>query len=71
MVSTQSKHNRTGIQMPEESKEYHRIRYSLKMALRLINGSFSTFTVSQFGNTSNVLEDDHEKTTIESWYKAD
>ena len=55
--------------MPEDNKEYHRIKYSLKMALRMINGNLEDFKVWQFANSSNLLQDDLEKTSIESWYK--
>ena len=71
MVQAPHKHERTGIQMPEENKEFQRIKYSLKMALRMINGSFTSFQVSQFGNSGNMMEDDHDKTTIESWYRSE
>lgn len=45
------------------------MQYSLKMALRMINGTFEELDVYQFGNTGGVLDDDLDKTMVESWYK--
>ena len=39
------KKNSEVIPMPKDKKEYHRIKYSLKMALRIINGTFDDFNV--------------------------
>ena len=32
--------SRPPIDLPSDSKEYKRVKYSLKMALRMINGTF-------------------------------
>ena len=61
--------NRQPIDLPADSKEYKRVKYSLKMALRMINGTFEDFKVEQFGQSGINFEDDHDKTTVESWYK--
>lgn len=34
---------RQPIDLPEDSKEFKRVKYSLKMALRMINGTFDDF----------------------------
>ena len=39
------------------------------MALRMNNGSFDVFDVHKFVNRGVNFEEDHEKTTIECWYK--
>ena len=43
--------------------------FSLKMALRMNNGVFDTFEVHKFGHRGVNFEEEHEKTTIECWYK--
>ena len=62
------KQNRQGLSLSKDSKEFHRVQYSLKMALRMINGTFEQLEVQQLGNTS-ALDDDSDKTTLECWYK--
>ena len=57
--------------MPKDKKEYHRIKYSLKMALRIINGTFDDFNVQQYGTSGFNFEDDNEMTTVECWYKPE
>lgn len=39
------------------------------MALRMINGTFDQFEVSQFGNSGGAMEDELDQTTVECWYK--
>ena len=56
--------------MRDDKKEYHRIQYQCKMALRIINGTFSEFSVQQYGTSGFNLEDDNEMTTIECWHRA-
>ena len=36
----------------------------------MINGHFTKFSVHQYGNSSNILEDNREETAIECWHKA-
>ena len=57
--------------MPKDKKEYHRIKYSLKMALRIINGTFDDFNVQQYGTSGFNFEEDNEMTTVECWYKPE
>ena len=57
--------------MAKDKKEYQRIKYSLKMALRIIDGTFEDFTVEQFGTSGFNLEEDNEMTTVECWYKPE
>ena len=45
------------------------MKYSLKMALRMINGTFESFDVDQYGR--DVLDDDFDKTSVECWYMAE
>lgn len=52
--------------MTKDNREYYRVKYSLKMALRMINGTFEQFDVQQYGNVS-AIDDDIEKTTVECW----
>ena len=61
--------NRQPMDLPAESKEYKRVRYSLKMALRMINGTFDEFQVQQFGQSGINFEEDHDKTTVEAWFQ--
>ena len=49
-------------------KEYNRIMFSLKMALRMSNGIFDVFEVHKFGQRGINFEEEHEKTTIDCWY---
>ena len=58
------------MQIHPDDKEYHRVKYSLKMALRMINGSFDEFKVHVSGNSGGVPEEELDKTTIECFYKA-
>ena len=51
------------------SKEANRIMFSLKMALRMNNGVFDLFEVHRFGSRGVNFEEEHEKATIECWYK--
>ena len=44
MASVEKKNSQV-IPMPEDKKEHHRIKYSLKMALRIIHGKFDEFKV--------------------------
>ena len=71
MASNQEKKNSQVIPMPKDKKEYHRIKYNLKMALRIINGTFDEFKVQQYGTSGFNLEDDNEMTTVESWFKPE
>jgi len=57
--------------LPKDHKEYHRIKYSLKMALRIINGTFDDFEVKQYGTNGFNLEEDNDMTTVECWHKSD
>ena len=59
------------IPMPQDKKEFHRIKYSLKMALRILNGTFEEFNVQQYGTSGFDLEDDSENTSVECWYKPE
>ena len=65
------KKNSQVIPMQEDKKEFHRIKYSLKMALRIINGTFKEFEVKQYGTSGFNFEDDNEMTTVECWYKPE
>lgn len=71
MASSMEKKNSQVIPMPRDKKEYHRIKYNLKMALRIINGTFDDFKVQQYGTSGFNLEDDNEMTTVESWFKPE
>ena len=53
----------------KHTKEYNRIMFSLKMALRMNNGVFDLFEVHRFGSRGVNFEEEHEKATIECWYK--
>lgn len=57
--------------MPKDTKEFHRIKYSLKMALRVINGKFKKFNVMQYGTSGFNLEDDNDMTTVECWHYSE
>lgn len=70
-MSTAEKQTSQVIPMPSDKKEFHRIKYSLKMALRVINGRLEDFNVHQYGTSGLNLEDEHEMTTVESWYKTE
>lgn len=52
----------------KSTKEYNRIMFSLKAALRMNNGLFDLFEVHKFGLRGINFEEEHEKTTIECWY---
>ena len=52
----------------KHTKEYNRIMFSLKMALRMSNGVFDMFEVHSFSNRGVNFEEEHEKTTIECWF---
>ena len=39
------------------------------MALRMINGTFDQFEVKQYGQGGLSFEEDHEKTTVDAWFK--
>ena len=60
---------REPIPVPKHTKEHNRIMFSLKMAMRLSNGVFDVFEVHKFINRGVNFEEEHEKTTIECWYK--
>ena len=60
---------REPIMVPKLSKEANRIMFSLKMALRMSNGIFDTFEVHKFSHRGVNFEEEHEKATIECWYK--
>ena len=68
-MAQHEKLNRQPIPLTKDKKEYHRIKYSLKMALRMINGTFDQFDVDQYGK--DALDDDFDKTIVESWYMAE
>lgn len=45
------------------------MKYSLKLALRMINGSFTdSFQVQQFNQPGINFDNAHDKTTVECWY---
>ena len=60
---------REPVLVAKHTKEHNRIMFNLKMALRLNNGIFFTFEVQKFVNRGVNFEEEHEKTTIECWYK--
>ena len=70
MASVEKKNSQV-IPMPKDKKEFVRIKYNLKMALRIINGTFEDFKVWQYGTSGFNLEDDSETTTVESWFKPE
>ena len=39
------------------------------MALRMINGTFEQFEVKQYGLGGLNFEEDHEKTTVDAWFR--
>ena len=70
-MTTAEKKNSSVIPMPKDHKEFHRIKYSLKMALRIINGKFKKFTVMQYGTSGFNLEDDNDMTAVECWHYSE
>ena len=68
MQTTANIEIREPILVQKYSKEYNRIMFSLKMALRMSNGVFDVFEVYSFGNRGVNFEEEHEKATIECWY---
>ena len=69
---TYRKDQKALLTLREESQEYKRVKYSLKLALRMINGSFSeNFQVQQFNQSGINFENAHDKTTVECWLSAD
>ena len=39
------------------------------MALRMINGTFKDFEVKQYGQGGLNFEEEHEKTTVDAWFR--
>ena len=68
-MATHEKQNRQPIPLTKDKKEFHRLKYSLKMALRMINGQFESIEVDQYGK--DAVDDDFDKTTVECWYMAE
>lgn len=59
-------------ELSEETEDYRRIKYSLKLALRMLNGRFENLKV--FNINSSSMSFDHrfkDKTTLECWVKLD
>ena len=52
----------------KNTKEYNRIMFNLKMALRMSNGVFDFFEIHKFVESGINFELEHEKATIECWY---
>ena len=52
----------------KDSKEYNRIKFSLKMALRMSNGVFDQFEIKKYRERGVNFEEEHDKATIECWY---
>lgn len=59
------------MQISKDKPLYHHMKYSLKMALRMINGSFEGFELYNFSNSGVNLDEESEKNVIEAWYIAD
>src|SRR5438876_428692 len=56
------------VAIPKNNDHYRRISYSLKMALRMLNGSFENLQVYQANSLQTNFESIfREKTTLESW----
>lgn len=55
----------------EDAPEYKRVKYALKMALRMVNAHFSGFTVMQFNQPGIIFDKDNERTSVECWRKAE
>lgn len=68
MVSKTSfnKEKRAPIDLTEDTatEEYKRVRYSLKMALRMVNADFASFTCSQINQAGLTHDINLDKTTV-------
>ena len=64
------KNQRASMPILEDNREFKRIKYSLKMALRMVNGHFTQFSVQQFNQSGINFDNAHDKTQVESWVQA-
>jgi hypothetical protein len=66
-----NEHNKLPLQLVPDVTEFKRVKYSLKMALRMVNANFSQFQVWQFNQPGILSEKDNDRTTVECWVRAD
>ena len=65
------KEKKAPIELTKDTEEYKRVHYSLKMALRMVNANFSSFTCAQINQPAPAHDHDQDKTAVECWMKAD
>jgi hypothetical protein len=63
-----SKNKRQPIQVNEDQREYKRIKYSLKMALRMVNGHFTQFNILQYNTNLVDRNNNYDKVEVDSWF---
>jgi len=66
-MTSKIRNTRPPIRILEENKDYKRIKFSLKMALRMVNGSFTKFEVLQYNQSGVNFENSHEKGLVDCW----
>ena len=54
-----------------DDTEYKRVKYSLKMAMGLINAEMNGIEIEQYNQKSFNFQAGAEKTTVECWVRAD
>jgi hypothetical protein len=69
-TQTQKRNTRPPIPILEENRDYKRIKFSLKMALRMVNGHFSQLNVLQYNQSGINFENSHEKGSVDCWIAA-
>jgi len=66
-MTSKIRNTRPPIRILEENRDYKRIKFSLKMALRIVNGSFSKLEVFQYNQSGINFENSHEKGSVDCW----